>query len=31
LNIDNKITLLRIWRYILQLLKWKWRLLMQSK
>jgi len=31
LNIDNKISLLRIWRYILRSLKRKWCLLTQSK
>jgi len=32
-NINNKISLLPVtmWRYILQSLRWKWRLLMQSK
>jgi len=31
LNIDNKIFSLPILHYILQSLKWKWHLLMQSK
>ena len=31
LNIDNKISLLPLWRYILQSLKQKWRLVRQSR
>jgi len=30
LNNDNKISSLPIWRYLLQSLKWKWHLLIQS-